>query len=254
MTPVVLAMVLMSGYKLGKDAATDPLLLAILAAAAVLAAFFSINIVLLFAVAGLLGIAVYGPRGAKGASSDRQLLMVSVPVLFQLGWFFLKTGSLIFGGGYVIIPLIENEVVNKLGWLTHKEFLDGLTLGQMTPGPVVITATFIGYKVAGWAGALLATAAIFAPSFAFIFLGIGTLRRVEHSPRVQAFLKTVTAAAVGAILGALWNLGTVSLFRPVPFVLFAAALTLMLRYKISFSKLLIAGAALGWLAAALFSP
>lgn len=218
-----------------------------LAASAALVAAVSINIILLFALAGTLGVLIYGLRTKGGASWPRHLSLVPLPLLVELGWFFLKTGSFIFGGGYVIIPFIEREVVSRLEWMTPKEFLDGLALGQMTPGPVVITATFIGYKVAGLPGAVVATAAIFLPSFVFLFLGIGWLRRVEQSPRVQAALKAVSAAAVGAIVGAVWNLAKVSLGGLFPLALFAVALVAMWKYRISFPKMLATGAALGWL-------
>ncbi len=247
-TPVILAMILATSHRLGKAAVTDRLLLAMLVTSAVLVAFFSFNIVLLFALMGLLGILYYGPKGKGSHGAAKLPAMVPFPLLAQLGWFFLKVGSLIFGGGLVIIPFIEREVVEILGWLTHKEFLDGLALGQITPGPVVITATFIGYKVAGLSGAMVATGAIFLPSFLFIFAGAAYLRRIENSPYVKALLKTVNAAAVGAILGAFLRLSQQSLFHIFPFLLFAAALAGIVRYKVAFLRLLAAGALLGWVA------
>jgi chromate transporter len=167
-------------------------------------------------------------------------------VLLQRAGFFIKVGALIYGGGLVIVPFIQQEVVNTHGWLTPKEFLDGLALGQMTPGPVVITATFIGYKVGSYWGAAVATAAIFLPSFLFIFLGAAYLEKIEHSPYVQAFLKPVNAAAVGAILGAFFTLSYRALLQPIPFALFALAVLAMWRFKISFVKVAAAGAVAGW--------
>jgi chromate transporter len=254
-TPVVLAVILVSGYKLGKSVATDRTLVATVAASAALVALVSLNIILLFLLAGVFGIVAYGPR-RKGLGASAASFLIAVPIvasqvpsseiLAQLGWFFLKVGSLIYGGGLVIVPFIEREVVNTYGWLTPKEFLDGLALGQMTPGPVVITATFIGYKVASYWGALVATVAIFLPSCVFIFLGAVYLEKIEHSPYVQAFLKPVNAAAVGAILGAFFTLSARSLLEPVPVALFALALVALWRYKISFIQVAAAGAVVGW--------
>ena len=245
-TPVVLAVILVSGYKLGKSVATDRMLLATVAVCGALVALGSLNIILLFVLAGVFGILVYGP-GPPRWGTPATCLMVATPVLLlQLAWFFLKVGSLIYGGGLVIVPFIEQEVVNTLGWLTPKEFLDGLALGQMTPGPVVITATFIGYKVASYWGALVATAAIFLPSFLFIFLGAAYLEKIEHSPYVQAFLKPVNAAAVGAILGSFFTLSYRSLLQPIPLALFALAVLALMRYKIGFIKVAAAGAVAGW--------
>ena len=243
MSPVALAMVVASSYRLIKSAVADRILSLVLAASAILIAL-SFNMLLLFALAGALGIALYGPR-RKSSAPMKQLALVPLPLLVQLGWFFLKVGAVIFGGGFVIIPFIQGEVVDKLGWLTHREFLDGLALGQMTPGPVVITATFIGYKVAGLTGALVATAGIFLPSFVFVIIGSAYMGKVEDSPWVKAFLKTVNVAAVGAILGALWTLARASLFHAFPLALLAVALVLLVRYKVSFLKLLPAGALLG---------
>ena len=248
MTPVVLAMILVSGYSLSRTAAPDWALKAILGGSVLAVGLFSFSIVLLFALAGLAGFILYGPARKKFPLSFHLLALAPLPVLGQVGWFFLKVGSLIFGGGLVIVPFIEQEVVDKLGWLTRREFLDGLALGQITPGPVVITATFIGYKVAGWAGAVVATVAIFLPSFVFIFLGVAFLGRIERSRTVQAILKTVNAAAVGAIIGSFVSLSRAALLQALPLAWFAVALIAMLRFKIGFVKVLGAGAILGLLA------
>ena len=244
-TPVVLAVILVSGYRLGKSVSTDRTLLGTVIVSGALVSLGSLNIILLFVLAGIFGILVYGPRPRWGAPA---MCLAAAPpaVLLQLAWFFIKVGSLIYGGGLVIVPFIEQEVVNTLGWLTPKEFLDGLALGQMTPGPVVITTTFIGYKVASYEGALVATAAIFLPSFLFTFLGAAYLEKIEHSPYVQAFLKAVNAAAVGAILGSFFTLSYRSLLQPIPLALFAVAVLAMMRYRISFATVAAAGAAAGW--------
>lgn len=251
MSPVVLAMILASSYRLAKSAATDRALFVILAASVLLVGFLSFNMILLFALTAVLGILLYGPSRKESkplASHLAFFALVPLPLLLHLGWFFIKVGSLIFGGGFVIIPFIQREVVDSLGWLTRREFLDGLALGQMTPGPVVITATFIGYKMAGFAGAMVSTAAIFFPSFVFVFLGAAYLRKVEDSLYVKAALKTLNVAAVGAILGAVWLLSKGSLLHVFPVALFVASLIILLRYKVNFLKVLPVGALLGWLA------
>ena len=147
--------------------------------------------------------------------------------------------------------MARKEVVNHLRWLTHREFLDGLALGQATPGPVVITAAFIGYKVAGFLGALVATVAIFLPSFVFVFIGSAFMKRFERSPRTQAAIKGINAAAVGAILGSCLPLSRAALTGAFPLLLFAASLVAMLRYKVGFLKVLVVGGLLGLVAHAL---
>jgi chromate transporter len=247
MTPVVLAMILVSGYSLSKAAAPDWTARAILITSALAVALLSFNIVLLFALAGILGLVFYSPIGKRLAAS-RMIALAPLPLLLELGWYFLKVGSLIFGGGLVIVPFIEQEVVDRLGWLTRREFLDGLALGQITPGPVVITATFIGYKVAGLAGAIVSTFAIFFPSFVFIFIGVASLKWIERSSYVQAAFKSINAAAVGAIIGSFASLSRAALLQVLPLAWFAVALIAMFRFKVSFIKVLGAGAMLGLLA------
>jgi chromate transporter len=123
--------------------------------------------------------------------------------LIKLFGFFIKVGSFIYGGGLVIIPFIEQEVVEKLGWMTQQEFLTGISFGQLTPGPVVITSAFIGYKIYGFLGALVAALAIFLPSFAFILIAAPYLKKVKNIPWVKAFLKGINAAVIGTILASI---------------------------------------------------
>ncbi|MEM9535837.1 MAG: chromate efflux transporter, partial [Cyanobacteria bacterium P01_E01_bin.45] len=152
--------------------------------------------------------------------------------------FFLKVGSSIFGGGLVIIPFIETEVVEKLHWLTTTEFLNGVAIGQLSPGPVVLTAAFVGYKVAGVLGGLVAAVAIFLPSFAFIMLASPILARLRRNPSVRAFLQGITPAVLGAIAAAAIPLAQNALDQPTlllqlaVWMILAIALVALLKYKI----------------------
>jgi chromate transporter len=122
--------------------------------------------------------------------------------LVALGLFFLKAGAFIFGSGLAIVPFLRTGVVEQHHWLTERQFLDAVAIGLITPGPVVITATFIGYLAGGFAGAAIATVAIFVPIYLGVVVPGGWFVRHKDSPRLQGFVKGATAAAAGAIAGA----------------------------------------------------
>ncbi|MEN9225271.1 MAG: chromate efflux transporter, partial [Thermostichus sp. DRC_bins_24] len=226
--PVVIAIILAFCWKLGRKAIKDWSRGLIAAAAFALLLIGGVNILLLFGLAAWVGLILYGPRGplpgipalipgplvtltstVLAAVPPETLTLSSFWGLERIGtyfWplttFFLKVGSVIFGGGLVIIPFIAEEVVEKLDWLTPAEFLDGVAIGQFTPGPVVLTAAFIGYKVAGVLGALTAAVAIFTPSFAFILLATPVLLRVRRNAWAKGSLQAITPTALGAIAAA----------------------------------------------------
>ncbi len=247
-TPVVLAMILLSCYKLGQQSATSWIQRVILLACAIAVGAFSISLPLIFAMSAVVGVLLSETLRKRWSGGNSLMILLPLPLLGQLGWFFLKVGSLIFGGGLVIVPFIEKEVVTRLGWLTHREFLDGLALGQITPGPVVITATFIGYKVAGLAGAFVATAAIFLPSFFLIILAAVFLRSRQKSPYLQAALGAVNPAAVGAVLGSFWSLAKVPFGEWFGVAWFAVSLIAMQWLNISFLRMLAVGSLIGVIA------
>jgi len=250
-TPVVLAMVLLSSYKLALQVAPSWRQKAILAASIVAVGLLHLSLPLLFLLAAATGVLLFGRLQQRFAAHSCWLAAATLPLLGQLSWFFLKVGSLIFGGGLVIVPFIENEVVNHFGWLTHREILDDLALGQITPGPVVITATFIGYKVAGLPGALVATASIFLPSFCMILLAASFTRQWHRSLYWQGALAAINPAAVGAVLGSFWSIAREPFGNLFGIVWFAASLAAMLWLRISFLRMLAVGCLVGslwWLA------
>ena len=205
------------------------------------------------------------PRQARAEDDEEQLeesttlrslsvLALGMPLIAKLGLLltlstiFLRIGSVTFGGGLVMVPLIESEVVNTHHWLTHQEFADAFALGQITPGPVLITATFVGYRVAGTLGALVATISIFLPAFLMTIAAASSLRRFRDNEQVQSFLRGVAPAVVGLLVAAALSVGragihswvgltimllsgfTLIRFRPNPFwVIFGAG---MLRFVI----------------------
>jgi chromate transporter len=151
-------------------------------------------------------IELYGRRLAPSLTGPHPLLALAAAAApggtLALVWTSLKVGALAFGGGFVIIPLMQSDAVGTYHWMTHTQFLDAVALGQVTPGPIVQTVAAVGYAAGGLAGGLLAATVAFAPSFSFVLLGAERFERLLLNPRVQAFLEGAAPCAAGAILGA----------------------------------------------------
>jgi len=158
-------------------------------------------------------------------------LMFKLGLLFTLGAVFLRIGAITFGGGFVMIPLIESEAVDAHHWLTHQEFADATALGQITPGPVLISATFIGYRVAGTLGALVATISIFLPSFLMTVAAGSSLRRFRDNQIVQSFLRGVTPAVAGLLVAAAISIGRAGIHTVIGLLLAIAAGVVLVRYR-----------------------
>lgn len=158
-------------------------------------------------------------------------ILAKVALLLTLSTIFLRIGTITFGGGFVMIPLIEAEVVDSHHWLTHQEFVDATALGQITPGPVLITATFIGYRVAGTLGALIATVSIFLPSFLMTVVAGSSLARFHTNKIVQSFLKGVTPAVVGLLVAAGISIGRAGIHNWVGLLIAIIAGAVLIRYR-----------------------
>ena len=160
-------------------------------------------------------------------------VMAKLALLLTVASIFLRIGTVTFGGGFVMVPLIESEVVNTHHWITHQEFVEAFALGQITPGPVLITATFIGYRVAGTLGALVATVCIFLPSLCLTIAAGSSLRRFRANRQVQAFLRGVTPAVVGLLVAAAWSVGRAGIHTWVGLAMAVAAALVLLRFRVN---------------------
>jgi chromate transporter len=222
------------------------------------------EVALVFVAAGALGVLWYGslmrrwPRaaGAAGvpAAASGAPHAASTSVIGKLALFFLKAGSLTFGSGLVIVPFLEKGLVQQNGWLTQRDFLIAVAVGMLSPGPVVITATFVGFVVAGFWGSLASTAAIFTPSFAFILVAAPLLQRHRGNPNVQGFIKGAYGAAIGTILGAAVLLAKIAIGDVLTALVALSALVLLFRTKIPNPALIAAAAAIGLVAYPLLRP
>jgi chromate transporter len=151
--------------------------------------------------------------------------------LLSLGGFFLKAGAFIFGSGLAIVPFLREGVVNQHHWLTDRQFLDAVAMGLITPGPVVISATFIGYLVGGFAGAIVATVAIFIPIYLGVVIPGRWFIRHRDNHQVKAFVRGATAAAAGAIGGAVIVLARNAITDIPTAAIAAASLVAIWRFK-----------------------
>ena len=156
-----------------------------------------------------------------------------INTLLKLSWVFLKIGTFTFGGGIVMIPLVENEVVLKYGWLTKAEFIDAVTLGQVTPGPVIISATFIGYKACGILGAIVSTLSVILPSFVMICLATAAIKKFRENKILANFLRGARVAVIGMVFDAGVSIARGSLVDIKTVLIAAISMICLFRYKVS---------------------
>jgi chromate transporter len=218
-----------------------------LAAGAAAAATVGPWVVLVLLACGGAELLVRGLQGAEGgapALAPLAAILIGGGKLLSLAWVAFKVGALSYGGGFVIVPLMQSDAVERHHWMTSAQFLDAVALGQITPGPVTHTVAVVGYAAAGVGGALLATAIAFAPSFAFVALGAARFDRLRGDRRARAFLDGAGPAAIGAILGSAVPLAD-ALSEAWQYAVLAAAALLLLVLRRGVVTTLLAGAATG---------
>lgn len=265
-SPAVIALILHSCYRLTKLGMKDWLEWVLAAAAFVITVAVRAEVALLFIGCGILGVLYYGSLFRKRTtSSTTTSLLAGLPLvaaapattgamLGKLFTFFLKAGSMTFGSGLVIVPFLEKGLVQQTGWLNEREFLVAVAMGMISPGPVVITATFVGYLVAGFWGAVVATIGIFLPSFLLILIVAPILLRYRTNPNVQGFIKGAYAAAIGTILGACVLLGRIAIGDWLTALVALVSLIVLFRWKVSNPLLVAAAAVVGLIAFPLLRP
>lgn len=165
--------------------------------------------------------------------------------LWPLFGFFLKVGSVLFGSGYVLLAFLRADLVERWHWLTESQLIDAIAVGQVTPGPVFTTATFIGYFLGGLPGALVATLGIFLPAFLFVAISGPLVPRMRQSPVVAAFLDGVVVASMGLMTVVTWQLAGSALVDPLTLLLAALSGLLLIRFKINSVWLVLGGAVIG---------
>lgn len=262
-SPAVIALILHSCWRLAKLGMEDWLQWAIAATCFTVTVALQAEVALLFIGAGVIGILYYGTlfRGGKPPAlmavapiATGTAKGVDLAILGKLGAFFLKAGTLTFGSGLVIVPFLEKGLVQQTGWLDGREFLVAVAVGMISPGPVVITATFVGYLVAGFWGSLVGTVGIFLPSFLIVLIVAPILVRHRNNANVQGFVKGAYGAAIGTILGASVLLGKIAIGDWLTALVAVASLGVLFRWKVSNPLLVGATAVIGLIAFPLLEP
>jgi chromate transporter len=257
--PVILAIIVQALYDLGKRALKTRLLI-ILALTVFVFYFLGVNEILLLFGAGLLFM-LYQNRGAgpRLAAILLPLTGLGFPAFFiqpfslsTLFWSFLKIGAVLYGSGYVLLAFLRADFVLRLGWLTDQQLLDAIAIGQVTPGPLFTSATFIGYILGGLPGAFLATLGIFLPAYLFVIISNPFLPKLRHSPWTASLLDAVNAASLALMAAVTLALGYSSVTDLLTVFLAIGAFWGLLRFKINATWLVLAGALLGGLAKLIF--
>jgi chromate transporter len=260
--PVVISVVTQALWGLGRTALKGPLLIGIGAAAAALYLIGFNELIILFGGAllvllvragrrmlpGQLRGAVAAPFAGLPLTLFPTLLLQSAPVPVSLTTLFVtffKIGAVLYGSGYVLLAFLRNDFVERLGWLTDQQLLDAVAIGQMTPGPVFTTATFVGYLVGGVPGAVLATVGIFLPAFLFVALLHPLVPRLRRSPWTAAMLDGVNVAAMGLMAAVTWLLGRDAIIDPLTAAIAIAAALLLILFRVNSAWLVLAGAIVG---------
>jgi len=252
--PVVIAIIVQALWSLGRKAVKGALT-AVVAFLIVWLYFLGVNEILLLAAGGLLVVIVMNFQKVRSRGISALLLPLgglgllaqaavpfSLPVLFLT---FLKIGSVLYGSGYVLLAFLRADFVVRYGWLTDQQLIDAIAIGQVTPGPVFTSATFIGYLLGDVPGALLATLGIFLPSFFFVALSNPLIPRIRSSPWISGLLDGVNVASLGLMAAVTWQLGRASLVDPLTILEALVSLVLLARYKVNSTWLIAGGALVG---------
>jgi chromate transporter len=260
-TPVVVAIIVRALWQLARHAVKSTALagLLVLATLAIVAGMNELLVLLTAGAVGalagawrsgaaaaalsVLGAAGPGTLAAFGSALDRTVPYSS----WTMFGVFAKIGAVLFGSGYVLIAFLRTDFVERLGWLSEQQLLDAIAVGQITPGPLFTTATFIGYLLGGPAGAAVATIGIFLPAFVFVAISGPIVPRIRRSPVAGAALDGVNVASLALIVVVSWQLGLATLVAPFPSMIFVVSLVLLMWSTINTSWLIAAGALLGWL-------
>jgi chromate transporter len=260
--PVVIAIVAQGLWGMGHSAMKSPSLV-VLGLGALIAVLAGVHELAVLGAACLLalGTHVFSTRGAAAvlagvfaggsttavaaAAVSAMAAPFSITTMFGM---FVKTGAVLFGSGYVLLAFLRADFVERLGWLTEGQLVDAIAVGQITPGPVFTTATFIGYLLSGPQGALVATVGIFLPAFVFVAVTAPVVPRLRSSPAMGALLDGVTVASLGLMAAVTWQLARVAVDGWVTALIAAVSLALLLRTRVHSGWLILAGAALGWIA------
>ena len=266
--PAVVAVIAIAIWRLGKTAVKDAGL-GMLGALALAGFFIGLNTILILFGGGALGILVrqsvkaataavfvppvHGRWGWRivGAATATSLAstIVTPPSTWRIALFFLKVGAVLYGGGYVLLAFLEQGLVQQHVWLTRQQLLDAIAIGQFTPGPVLSTATFIGYILGGVPGAAVATVGIFLPSFFYVALLAPVLFRLRQSPWIAAFLDSVNVCAVALMAGVTFRLGADALRTWQSWLIAIVSLAVLVRWRISPAWIVLGGGIAGLLLA-----
>jgi chromate transporter len=266
--PVVIAVVLQALWRLGRTALKTRALV-VLGIAAVVATAAGVNELLVLAGGALIAVlatargawaggagkggkrlaawaAVGATAGAGTAAIPTTAAATAAPfALPTLFGVFVKIGAVLFGSGYVLLAFLRADFVERLGWLTERQLLDAVAVGQVTPGPVFTTATFIGYLLGGAPGAIVATVGIFLPAFLFVALSGVILPQLRRSPKAREVLNGVNVASLALMAVVTFQLARAAIIDPLALALAAASALLLLRYRVNSAWLVLAGAAVG---------
>lgn len=258
--PVVIAIIVQALWNLGQKAVKDTLS-AIAAVFVIVLYFVGVNEIALLFAAGLIVMLAANYQRLRMKNLGAFLLPISglgivsaasapfgLPLLFVT---FLKIGSVLYGSGYVLLAFLRADLIVRFGWLTDRQLIDAIAIGQVTPGPVFTTATFIGYVLGGMPGALLATLGIFLPSFIFVAISNPLIPRMRNSAWVGGLLDGVNVASLGLMAAVTWQLGRASLIDPATILIALVSFIVLIRFRVNSTWLIVSGAIIGLLNATL---
>ena len=254
--PVVIAVIVQAVLKLARTAVKSTGL-AVVGTLAVVATALGVDQLAVLAGGGLLAGLAYWLRSGKARPPSAPLIATTGTALTgitgatatfsfsSLFLIFLKIGAILFGGGYVLVALIRADLVARLGWISERQLLDAIAMGQVTPGPISTAATFIGYVLGGFPGAALATIAIFLPAFFLVAISGPLVPRLRQSPVAGAVLDGVNVAALALIAVVTWQLFRSAVVGWMTLVLAVLSVLLLLRFRVNSVWLVLGGAVVG---------